>query len=350
MVQPDLGVTLLGVGDREVDNALQLELGDVAVLVHEAGDPLVDLQAHILGEGIHVVRLRLRLLLDSARPLHLLSYYLLLLELLEQLVVGLLGLAELHALLRGLLGDALHLLLGHHLLESVLLGLIGLGGLGAEGVVAPLDLFPLALELVYALGGLVLVVRGGDGLHLVLLEVGVEALLGDLALLDLGVLLHLVLLDHLLLAVDLLVGGVHLDEGLDLGDGHALAVAVGDDVVEAEDEVDRLLDHGLLVHALGLALRHDDLLHEADDLDVLNDVGALGGDEHEEQLLHGLVDVADLLRLNEVALLALTLVDQLREVRHVLLQLQLRDGDELPRQQDFSVLVAHACADYYHFL
>jgi hypothetical protein len=53
-----------------------------------------------------------------------------------------------------------------------------------------------------------------------------------------------------------------------------------------------------------------------------------------------LIDVPDGISLNESALLALALGDELREVGHVLLQLDFGDGHELPCHQYFPVFIA----------
>ena len=86
----------------------------------------------------------------------------------------------------------------------------------------------------------------------------------------------------MLLAANLLVNRVHFHVAFDLGDRHAFAITGRDHVVEAEDEVEGSLVDRLLIDALRLALRDDDLLHLADHFDVLNDVGSLGCNEDEE--------------------------------------------------------------------
>lgn len=73
--------------------------------------------------------------------------------------------------------------------------------------------------------------------------------------------------------MELLVGGVHIDVALDLRDRHTFAVAtLGDDVIEAENQIDGLAVDGALINILRLALVHDDLLHLSNDLNVLDDV------------------------------------------------------------------------------
>lgn len=51
-----------------------------------------------------------------------------------------------------------------------------------------------------------------------------------------------------------------------------------------------------------LALLNYDLVKQADDFQVFNDVRVLRGDEHEEELFHRKIHVSDALRLNMRAL------------------------------------------------
>lgn len=107
-----------------------------------------------------------------------------------------------------------------------------------------------------------------------------------------------------LLLLNLLINRVHFDVALNLGHRDAFAVSARDYIIKAQDEVERFVVDCLLVDALRLALGHDNLLHLTDDLDVFNDVGLLGRDEHKEQFFHGLVHVANSICLDECALLA----------------------------------------------
>lgn len=52
-----------------------------------------------------------------------------------------------------------------------------------------------------------------------------------------------------------------------------------------------------------LALLNHNLVEEADDLQVLNDVGVLSGYKHQEKLFHWKIHVSDALSLNVCALL-----------------------------------------------
>ena len=53
---------------------------------------------------------------------------------------------------------------------------------------------------------------------------------------------------------------------------------------------------------LSLALADDDLLHLSDDFDIFNNVRVLSGDENEEEPLHWLIHVSDVVRLDKGAL------------------------------------------------
>jgi hypothetical protein len=53
-----------------------------------------------------------------------------------------------------------------------------------------------------------------------------------------------------------------------------------------------------------LALLNDHLVQLSDHLQILNDIGVLVRDQHQEELLHGQIHIADAVRLNMRALLS----------------------------------------------
>ncbi|KAH9401294.1 hypothetical protein TYRP_002892 [Tyrophagus putrescentiae] len=106
-------------------------------------------------------------------------------------------------------------------------------------------------------------------------------------------------LAHLLLGVallrlahrlkDALLVGVHLDEGAHLRHVHVLPVAEGDDLVEGEEQREGVVEDRLLVGGVlprGGRVLVDDAHKEAQRLQVLQNVGRLGGDQHAVQLVH----------------------------------------------------------------
>ena len=130
-----------------------------------------------------------------------------------------------------------------------------------------------ALKLAQTRRRLVLVILTGYGLHLVPLEVRIKPLPRDFACLLLCLVSHFRLLNFLLVSVKFLVCGVHIDVAFNLWDCHTFTIpSTGDNVIEAENEIDGLAVDRTFVHALRLALVHDNLLHLPDDLDVLDNV------------------------------------------------------------------------------
>ena len=109
-------------------------------------------------------------------------------------------------------------------------------------------------------------------------------------------------------------------------------MAERDDLVEGEDEIEGGAADALLV---GLLLRvlGEDLAEESQDVEVLEDVGRLVGDEEEVQLslLHGGVHVPDVLGLDVRVLGARA--DELGERGEQALDANARHRDVLARHQ-----------------
>ncbi len=156
---------------------------------------------------------------------------------------------------------------------------------------------------------------------------------------------------------------LHLEDVLDLHQVGVLAVAHGDDLVERAEQLEAEPQHLALVHlpapsraqsiaagastdavaAIAVLPRGgdgggggggpaevgDEACEEVERLDVLEDVAVLVGDEDHVQVLQGLVDVADVLRLDRRVLAARA--DQLGEGGEEHLDARARHVAELPR-------------------
>ena len=108
-----------------------------------------------------------------------------------------------------------------------------------------------------------------------------------------------------------------------------------------------LSQRGAGVRLTLVAVVHDDLVELAQHFQVLDDVGILVRDEHQEEFVNGNVHVADHICLDVRALAAR--LNEFGEVGHVLLHLEAVDGHELARYEDFARLAADARTDHHHF-
>ena len=150
-----------------------------------------------------------------------------------------------------------------------------------------------------------------------------------LALHDILGVVDLALDDHL---VQLLLVALHLGERLHLRHGDVLLVPQRDDLVEREDQVERVPRDALLVRLLLRVLRKH-LAQQAQDVEILQDVALLVRHEQQEHraLLQGLVHVPHVLSLHVRVLLARA--HELGERREETLDADARHRHELPRHE-----------------
>ena len=144
---------------------------------------------------------------------------------------------------------------------------------------------------------------------------------------------------------ELLLVRLHLHVHLDVAHRHVLAVAERDDLVEREDDLERVLAHVRLVD-LARAVLVEHLREEPQHLEVLDDVRVLVRDEHEHERLDGLVHVPHLARLHRVVLLVGA--HHLGERREVVLYSHARHLDELPGDQYLPALGHDGGAEAHH--